>query len=165
MDHLWSPWRYRYLTAEKVEGKSGDAGCVFCRIGSDPADRDEENLVLFRGEWNFVVLNRFPYTSGHLMVIPYGHSSDLSAISDEAAAEMMSLARRSERALRAVYKPGGINIGMNLGECAGAGIAAHIHLHAVPRWHGDANFMSVIGETRVLPEDLDVSWRRLRAAI
>ena len=159
MDYLWSPWRYRYLTAAKPE-----AGCVFCRIGASLPDDDAANLVVLRGQWNFVVLNRFPYTSGHLMVVPYEHASELSSISGEAAAEMMTLARHSERVIRQVYRPGGLNIGMNLGESAGAGIAAHIHLHVVPRWHGDANFMTAVGETRVLPEELDETWRRLRAA-
>ncbi len=119
--------------------------------------------MVLRGQRNFVVLNRYPYTSGHLMVVPYEHASELHVVPDETAAEMMFLVRRAERVLKAVYKPGGLNIGMNLGESAGAGIAAHIHLHAVPRWHGDANFMSVVGETRVLPEELSETWRRLRA--
>lgn len=162
MDHLWSPWRYRYLTADK-SSEGTPAGCVFCRIGSDTPEQDEANLVVLRGQRNFVVLNRYPYTSGHLMVVPYEHASELHVVPDETAAEMMFLVRRAERVLKAVYKPGGLNIGMNLGESAGAGIAAHIHLHAVPRWHGDANFMSVVGETRVLPEELSETWRRLRA--
>jgi ATP adenylyltransferase len=159
VDYLWSPWRYRYIA-----GKDRDPGCVFCRIGSAGLDEDGPNLVVLRGDRNFVVLNRFPYSSGHLMVVPYEHASELSGIDDAAATEMMALARRAERALRTVYRPGGINMGMNLGECAGAGIAAHIHLHVVPRWNGDANFMSVVGETRVLPEELDQTLRRLRPA-
>ena len=132
MDHLWSPWRYRYLAADK-SSEGATSGCVFCRIGSDTPEQDEANLVVLRGERNFVVLNRYPYTSGHLMVVPYEHASELHVVPDETAFEMMALVRRAERVLKAVYRPGGLNIGMNLGESAGAGIAAHIHLHAVPR--------------------------------
>ncbi|MDE3197383.1 MAG: HIT domain-containing protein [Acidobacteriota bacterium] len=157
MDYLWSPWRYRYLTASQ---KPGD--CVFCRIAADT--RDEQNLVVHRARHNFVVLNRFPYTSGHLMVVPYTHSDTLSAIDPEAAGEMMLLVRLSERLLRETYKPEGLNLGMNLGESAGAGIAGHIHMHVLPRWYGDANFMTTVGETRVLPEELDLTWRRLQTA-
>ncbi len=127
-------------------------------------NRDEENLIVHRGDHNFIVLNRFPYTSGHLMVVPYAHVSELSAIDDAAATELISFARMSERKLRAVYTPDGLNIGMNIGRSAGAGIASHIHMHVVPRWHGDANFMTTIGETRILPEELPVTWRRVRDA-
>jgi len=157
VDYLWSPWRYQYLTAPKKPD-----GCVFCRIASE--SDDEENLVVHRAEHNFVVLNRFPYTSGHVMVVPYIHVSDLSGIDDASANEMMALMRLSERHLRAVYRPEGINLGMNVGESAGAGIAAHIHMHVLARWHGDSNFMTTIAETRILPEDLATTWRRLRDA-
>lgn len=126
--------------------------------------RDEENLIVHRGVHNFVVLNKFPYTSGHLMVVPYAHAAELGAISDEAAAEMMVLARLSEKHIRSTYRPDGLNIGMNIGASAGAGIAGHIHMHVLPRWHADANFMTTIAETRILPEALDVTWRRLHAA-
>ncbi len=126
------------------------------------ASDDEQNLIVWRGTHNFIVLNRFPYTSGHLMVVPYAHASELSAIEDVAAGEMMSLARRAERNLRGIYKPDGLNIGMNIGASAGAGIAGHIHMHVLPRWHGDANFMTTVAETRVLPEDLADTWRRVR---
>jgi ATP adenylyltransferase len=128
------------------------------------AGADQETLIVHRARHNFVVLNRFPYTSGHLMVIPYVHVSDLGSLDDETASEMMTLTRASERHLRAVYKPDGLNLGMNIGESAGAGIAAHIHMHVLPRWTGDANFLSTIGETRVLPEELDMTWRRLSEA-
>jgi ATP adenylyltransferase len=128
------------------------------------SDRDEEWLIVFRGDHNFVVLNRFPYTSGHLMVVPYRHVSDLSGLDDAIAAELMALTRASERQLRSVYRPDGLNLGMNIGESAGAGIAGHIHMHVLPRWTGDANFMTTVGQTRVLPEDLDVTWRRLKEA-
>ncbi len=159
MDYLWSPWRYRYITATPKPD-----GCVFCQIAESSRENDEQNLVVLRGHHNFVVLNKFPYTSGHVMVVPYAHAAELSAISHEAATEMMALARRTERHLRDTYRPDGLNLGMNLGESAGAGIAAHIHLHVLPRWRGDANFMSTIAETRVLPEDLAITWQRLQQA-
>jgi ATP adenylyltransferase len=158
VDYLWSPWRYQYLTAAKTSPEA----CIFCAMAA--AHRDEENLIVFRGNLNFVVLNRFPYTSGHLMIVPYAHASTLSEISPETAEEMIRLTRSSERHLRSVYRPDGLNFGMNIGESAGAGIAGHIHMHALPRWRGDANFMTTIGETRVLPEDLNVTWRKLRDA-
>lgn len=158
VDYLWSPWRYQYLTGTKSSPES----CIFCAIAAE--HRDEENLIVFRGNLNFVVLNRFPYTSGHLMIVPYAHVSTLGEISPEAAEEMIGLMRSSERHLRAIYRPDGLNLGMNIGESAGAGIAGHIHMHALPRWRGDANFMTTIGETRILPEDLSVTWRKLRDA-
>ena len=157
MDYLWSPWRYQYLAAAKES-----SGCVFCDIAAQ--HRDQENLIVHRGSFNFVVLNRFPYTSGHLMVVPFAHASELSAVDEPTAAEMMMLMRRAERNLRAVYHPEGLNMGMNIGESAGAGIAGHIHMHVLPRWHADANFMTTIAETRVLPEELDTTWRRLHEA-
>lgn len=128
------------------------------------SDQDGEWLIVFRGKHNFVVLNRFPYTSGHLMVVPYAHVPDLSGIDDAIASELMALTRASDRHLRSIYHPDGLNLGMNIGESAGAGIAGHIHMHVLPRWTGDANFMTTVGQTRVLPEDLNVSWRRLKAA-
>ncbi|MEP6714203.1 MAG: HIT domain-containing protein [Terriglobia bacterium] len=157
MDYIWSPWRYQYLLSA-----GRNSGCVFCDVAA--ADSDEENLIVHRGEWNFVILNRFPYTSGHLMVVPLGHVSELSALQEAVSTEMMNLIRRSEAILRRLYRPDGLNIGMNLGESAGAGIAGHIHMHVLPRWVGDANFMSTIAETRVLPEELAVTWRRLHEA-
>jgi ATP adenylyltransferase len=125
---------------------------------------DETNLIVFRGLHNFIVLNRFPYTSGHLMVVPYAHAGELAGIDEETAAEMMALTRAAERHLRAIYKPNGLNLGMNIGESAGAGIAGHIHMHVLPRWPGDANFMTTIAETRTLPEELPVTWQRVREA-
>jgi ATP adenylyltransferase len=157
VDYLWSPWRYQYLTAPKKTD-----GCVFCAMAAQ--DRDEENLIVFRGLHNFVVLNRFPYTSGHLMVVPYIHAAELGSIDESAAAELMTLTRLAERHLRAIYRPEGLNLGMNIGESAGAGIAGHIHMHVLPRWHGDSNFMTTVAETRILPEDLHVTWRRVRDA-
>lgn len=156
MDRLWSPWRYSYVS------KSGPAqGCIFC---NKPAEnRDVDNLIVYRGEKNFVILNAFPYSSGHLMVAPYAHVATLVEADAGTLAEMMQLTRVAEQHLRAAYRPGGLNIGMNIGECAGAGIAGHIHMHVLPRWPGDANFMTTVGETRVIPEDLSVTYQKLRA--
>jgi len=156
MDYLWTPWRYQYITTVD------DAGvCVFC-AASQAAD-DRKTLIVHRAEHNFIILNRYPYTSGHLMVIPYRHVATLTELPDETTAELMRLARRCEEALQAAYRPHGLNLGMNIGKSAGAGIAGHIHLHILPRWTGDTNFMTVVGETRVVPEDLEVTWEKLRA--
>ena len=157
MDHLWSPWRYRYVSKALPEAEP--PSCVFCRIGASADDR--ANLVIHRGERGFVVLNRYPYTSGHLMVVPYPHAATLAGVDEATSAEMMRLTRQAEGILREVYSPRGVNIGMNIGECAGAGVAEHIHMHVLPRWPGDVNFMTAVGETRVLPEDLDVTFERL----
>jgi ATP adenylyltransferase len=127
-------------------------------------NQDERNLIVHRGVWNFVVLNRFPYTSGHVMVVPFAHEAQLNALEEAAAAEMMRLTQAAETHLRNLYQPDGLNLGMNLGQSAGAGIAGHIHMHILPRWFGDANFMTTIAETRMLPEELSVSWRRLTDA-
>jgi ATP adenylyltransferase len=158
LDYLWSPWRFQYLA-----GLKRPEGCIFCAMAADPA-HDEESLLVHRGAHNFIVLNRFPYTSGHLMVVPYVHSASLAAIEPAAAAEMMDLMRIAETKLRGLYRPDGMNLGMNMGEAAGAGIAGHIHLHLVPRWAGDANFMTITSDTRVLPEDLAVTWKRVHDA-
>jgi ATP adenylyltransferase len=155
MDVLWSPWRLQYVTGERKE-----EGCVFCRIAAE-GDHDQSNFVLGRARENYLVLNRYPYTSGHLMVVPYAHAQDLIGLPDSVLCETVLLARQVEAVLREVYRPGGLNIGWNLGQCAGAGVAQHLHLHIVPRWPGDANFMTTIGETRVMPESLEDTWRRL----
>jgi ATP adenylyltransferase len=157
MDRLWTPWRYRYIAKA-----SPASGCIFCAKAGE-ADDDDGNLIVHRANRNFVLLNLFPYSCGHLMIAPYEHVDTLAGAASETAAEMMELARHSERVLRQVYRCPGINLGMNLGECAGAGVAGHIHLHVVPRWPGDANFMTTTAETRVLPEDLPVTLARLRA--
>lgn len=154
MDHLWSPWRYRYITQAPAEG------CVFCTKHRS-AD-DQEVLILHRGRLAFVMLNLYPYTSGHLMVAPYEHVATLEGCSEQAYTEMMLLGRQAESILRAEYKPDGLNIGFNIGASAGAGVAGHIHLHVLPRWSGDANFVSTIGETRIIPEDLADTYRRLK---
>jgi len=155
MDHLWSPWRYKYIASADLQ-----SDCVFCRIAGE--HKDAENYVVHRARFNFVVLNLFPYTSGHLMIVPYEHKASLADVSEEITTEMIELAKKSQLALEAEYHPDGFNIGMNLGRSAGAGVADHIHLHLVPRWSGDANFVSIIGETRVLPEDLATTHLRLK---
>lgn len=157
MDRLWSPWRYRYVSKATPE----DA-CIFCSKSSEA--RDEENLILHRGTHNFVLLNLYPYTTGHLMIAPYAHVAQLDELGEDAATELMKLTQQAVRHVRSVYRPHGLNVGMNLGECAGAGIAGHLHMHVLPRWPGDANFMTTIGETRVMPEELPETWRRLRTA-
>jgi ATP adenylyltransferase len=156
MEHLWTPWRSTYVAGE-VRPPAGH--CIFC----DAVQRaDDESFILYRGRLNFVLLNRYPYTSGHLMIAPYEHVSRLAQTSPSSSEEMMQLARAAERILEAAYSPAGLNIGMNLGQAAGAGIAEHIHLHALPRWIGDSNFMTVVGETRVMPESLEQTYAKLR---
>lgn len=157
MDYLWTPWRYQYLIAS---GKQ--EGCVFCAAPRENDDR--RTLIVHRAARTYVILNRFPYTNGHLMIVPYEHAASLEALDTETLSEMMLLARSAEIHLRAIYKPDGLNFGINLGHSAGAGIAGHLHLHGLPRWMGDANFMTVVGETRILPEDLDTTWQRLSDA-
>ncbi len=159
MDFIWSPWRYDYLASAGKKPSS----CVFC-IGEDRS-RDAERLVVFRGTYNFIILNLFPYTSGHTMVAPYEHLETITAAKTEQLSEMMQFAQRIIRALQELYKPDGFNIGMNLGQAAGAGIREHFHLHVVPRWVGDANFVSVTGETRVLPEELSRTYERVKSAL
>ena len=154
MEYIWSPWRYKY-----VASSDDDRGCVFCRVQQQGSDR--ENLIIHRASLNFVILNLFPYTSGHLMIVPYEHTASLASVGEPVTTEMMTLTKKAQMALQAEYRPDGFNIGMNLGQSAGAGVADHIHLHVVPRWAGDANFVSIIGETRVLPEDLATTYDRL----
>jgi ATP adenylyltransferase len=157
MDHLWSPWRYQYVQKERTGG-----GCVFCRAAA--AERDEENLVVHRAQKNYIILNLYPYSAGHLMVVPYEHVDMLQYASRETLEEMILLVQRAQIHLQTIYRPPGFNLGMNLGESAGAGIAGHIHMHVLPRWPGDTNFMTTVAETRVLPEDLGTTWRKLRDA-
>jgi ATP adenylyltransferase len=186
MDRLFTPWRYAYITAkedhplrkgvpQKLASWPGDLHCVFCNMlaavdyaidhGMDQSEAEESIGLLERGKTAFLVLNAFPYSNGHLMAVPYQHQASLAALPAETAAELMSLMRRSERVLRKIYQPDGLNMGLNLGESAGAGVAHHLHVHALPRWSGDANFMTVVAETRVLPEMLSESWKRLREAL
>ncbi len=160
MERLWSPWRYDYISASGNENP-GPPACVFCEIQKNPA-HDETNYVVYRAQHNFVVLNIYPYISGHLLIVPYQHIADLDAAAKETTDELMDLTKRSQTALREAYSPGGFNIGMNLGRSGGAGIADHIHIHIMPRWAGDTNFMSTIGDTRVIPEDLATTYQKLR---
>ncbi len=157
MDHLWSPWRYQYIQSAQPAD-----GCIFCEKAA--AQQDEANLIVYRAEHNFVILNLYPYTTGHLMIAPYEHVSAIGEASEASLQEMILLAREAEKHLQSIYHPHGFNIGMNIGESAGAGVASHIHMHVLPRWKGDANFVSTVGETRVMPEDLRVTWRKLTGA-
>jgi len=185
MDRLWTPWRYQYITKAAGSSRTGvpialdayphDNGCVFCNLigavrwatqhGTTQADAERAGNILFQGEHCYLCLNAFPYSSGHVLIVPYVHESSLASLAAPIATEMMHLAQRVETALRLAYCPDGINMGLNLGEAAGAGVAAHLHLHILPRWSGDANFMTVVGETRVIPEALETTWERLRQVL
>jgi ATP adenylyltransferase len=159
MDFIWSPWRYAYVSSTRK-----NEACVFCVGESEPnAATDRERLILHRGRHCFVIMNLYPYTAGHVMVAPYAHLGHITDADQGQLTEMMALAQKSVRILGGLYRPEGFNIGMNLGECAGAGVRDHIHLHVVPRWCGDVNFMTSTGETRVLPEDLETTYRKLIA--
>ena len=162
MERLWSPWRLEYIT-NTSPGQPQNA-CIFCEAQKNPA-HDAKSLIVYRGLHNFVILNKYPYTSGHLMIAPNSHLGHLSAAPKEVTDEMMDLLKRSQKALINVYNPEGFNIGMNLGKVAGAGVADHLHMHILPRWGGDTNFMSTVGETRVLPEDLSVTYQKLSGKI
>jgi ATP adenylyltransferase len=183
MEQLWSPWRFAYVTTAdgaprlgvplRLNAWPGDLSCVFCNLIASvdyaiehgmPAEEAEEaaGLVL-RGKHCFICLNAYPYTSGHVMVMPYAHLDRIAKLDADAAHELIDLAQMTEQALERLYKPHGFNFGMNLGQAAGAGVAGHLHMHAMPRWVGDTNFMTTVAETRVLPEDLTVTWKRLRA--
>jgi ATP adenylyltransferase len=157
MDYLWTPWRYAYVT-----GAEPAKGCIFCEA---PKETDEKARIVHRGTRCYIILNTYPYTNGHVMVVPYAHLDELQKLPVEAAQEMMALTQRMEGVLRSLYRPDGLNLGMNIGKAAGAGVAGHIHMHVLPRWVADANFVSVIGETRVLPEAIEVTWSRIRGAL
>jgi ATP adenylyltransferase len=154
MDFLWSPWRFQYVT--KAEEATQ---CVFCEA---PRRSDEDALILYRGRQNFIILNLFPYTTGHLMVAPYAHLATFADAPKSTTDELMDLAKWCHQVLDQVYHPHGFNLGMNIGRAAGAGIADHFHLHLLPRWFGDTNFTTVISETRVLPEDLSTTFHKLK---
>jgi ATP adenylyltransferase len=158
MDRLWTPWRYRYVSSAQPAG-----GCIFCEKAASSDDRG--NYIVLRAEHNFLILNLYPYTSGHLMIAPYEHLATLAAAPQETLHEMMRLTARAEKALGQLYRPDGFNIGMNVGESAGAGVAGHIHMHVLPRWTGDGSFMTTVAETRVLPETLDTTYERVKAAL
>ena len=158
MDYLWTPWRYQHITtSDQAEG------CVFCQKAAETDDRAA--LIVHRARHCFVILNAFPYTSGHVMVVPYRHLDELQKLPVEAAREMVELSQRLEGVLRKLYRPDGVNLGMNIGKAAGAGVAGHIHMHILPRWVADANFMTTVGETRVLPEDLGTTWERIKGQL
>jgi len=163
MDHLWSPWRYQYVSSAGTV-PLGKEYCLFCRVAASPLE-DGVNLVVLRAERSFVLLNRYPYSTGHLMIAPYAHVATLEETEAATLEEMMRLAQRSEMALRRVYGPDGLNFGFNIGQAAGAGIAGHIHMHGLPRWAGDTSFITTVGETRVLPEDLETTRQKLTTAL
>ena len=158
MDRLFTPWRLAYVS----EASRSNPGCIFCDALARIAD---EPLVVHRGRRTFVILNKYPYNNGHVMVVPHRHTGELGALDADELAEMMALAQLVEKALTTMYRPQGFNLGLNIGKSAGAGVLDHLHLHVVPRWNGDTNFMTVLGETRVLPEDLGATAERLKAAI
>ena len=158
MDFLWSPWRYAY-----IKEAHQNTECVFCEKAA--ANDDRNALIVYRGRTCYVILNAYPYTSGHVMVVPYAHLDSLAKLPRESATEMILLSRRMETVLRKLYQPEGLNLGMNIGAAAGAGVAGHIHMHVLPRWVADANFMTVVGETRVLPEALEETWERIHAEL
>ncbi|HMV26346.1 HIT domain-containing protein [bacterium] len=158
MEHLWAPWRMRYIKAgDKNEGE----GCIFCFKPQE--DRDRENMILFRSTHNFVIMNLYPYNNGHLMVVPYQHAPDINALPPETLLDMMTTTQKCVTAFQRSVKPDGFNIGFNLGRTAGAGIDDHVHMHVVPRWNGDTNFMPVIMDTKVMPEYLEQTYDRLLA--
>ncbi len=157
MDRLWTPWRLSYVTTSGAPGPP----CVFC----DALARGDDPLLVHQGERAFVILNKFPYNNGHLMVVPKRHVARLSDLDAPDLLEIMRLTQAAEQALGAVYAPHGFNVGLNLGRSAGAGIADHLHVHMVPRWDGDTSFMTVFGDTRVLPEELPVTAARIRDAL
>jgi len=194
MERLWTPWRYEYVSRAEEPSRAGvpaalsawlESGdphsstghhsCVFCNMiaavdyaiaqGMAVDEAEKAAHILLRGAFCFLCLNAYPYATGHILIVPYRHVDSLAALEPDAAQEMMALAQRIESVLRAVYRPAGMNFGLNLGEAGGAGIAGHIHMHALPRWIGDTNFMTVTADTRVLPETLDTTWRRLREVL
>ncbi|MFZ0213343.1 MAG: HIT domain-containing protein [Candidatus Acidiferrales bacterium] len=158
MDFLWTPWRYRYIAEANK-----DERCIFCDALA--LKDDAKSLIVFRGKLCFVILNLYPYTTGHVMVVPYAHVADLAECDPDALTEMMRIAQNTQRALSGIYHPHGYNLGMNLGRCAGAGVVGHLHLHIVPRWIGDANFMSTVGETRLEPEELSLTYEKVHRAL
>lgn len=157
MERLWAPWRMAYIEVKQPEG------CIFCE--KPKAGNDREQLILYRGEHCFIMMNLFPYNNGHLMVAPYRHTADLAGITGDEQVEMMALTRYCVAVLGEAFHPEGYNIGMNLGRVAGAGVADHLHMHVVPRWNGDTNFMPVLAETKVLPDALYGSYDKLLAQV
>jgi ATP adenylyltransferase len=184
MDYLWTPWRFAYVTSTEsavrrgvpaaLDAWSGDLGCVFCNLmaaidyaiekGMDREKAEAAGGLVLRAKHCFICLNAFPYTSGHVLVMPYAHLDRLAALAPETAHELIDLTQRTERVLERLYTPHGFNFGMNVGQAAGAGVAGHLHLHAMPRWIGDTSFVTTVSETRILPEDLETTWKRMREA-
>jgi len=160
VDLLWSPWRYDYITGGATNDLSSAGGCVFCRILESSAS-DGERYILCRAEHNFIILNIYPYITGHLMVVPYAHLANLDDLDTVVSNELTDLTKRCQTVLREVYSPEGFNIGINVGKAAGAGVAGHLHQHILPRWTGDSNFMTAVGQTRTIPEALDVTYQKL----
>lgn len=156
MERIWAPWRMTYVSNETHE-----SGCIFCLAVE--GDNDRERLVLARSEYSLIMLNRYPYTCGHLMVAPLRHTAEMNDLNDLELLDLMHAVRRSCNLLREVVSPDGLNVGINLGKAAGAGIEEHLHIHIVPRWNGDTNFMSVVGDVRVIPDGLMESYDRLTA--
>lgn len=157
MERIWAPWRMAYIDVPRQEG------CVFCNKLSGADDREE--LILHRGQTCFLIMNLFPYNNGHLMIAPFRHTADLVGLTEEEQAEMMRLTRYCVRVLSEAFRPDGFNLGMNLGKSAGAGVADHLHMHVVPRWDGDTNFMPVLGETKVLPDALYATYDKVLSAM
>jgi len=160
MDQLWSPWRFRYVN----EGIQTE-GCIFCSMAAREPSHDREMLILHRARHNFAVLNLYPYTTGHTLIVPYAHLARLTDLDGETLSEMMDVAKRVQQAIEVSYHPDGYNLGMNQGRVAGAGVADHVHLHVLPRWIGDTNFMTVVGETRLHPEELITTYDKITALL
>ena len=157
MKKLWAPWRFEYITAASADEKDE---CIFC---SKPKEsKDEKNLIVYRSEYSFILLNKYPYNNGHLMIVPYVHENDLNKLGDEILLDLHHNLQKAIIALKNIMHPHGLNIGINIGRTAGAGIDQHLHYHLVPRWNGDTNFMPIISDTKVLSESLTETWRKLK---
>ncbi len=161
MEHLWSPWRMAYLRSDEASKTPGATGCIFCDLPA--AQDDAASLIVQRGERAFVILNKFPYNNGHLLIVPFAHVPSLEQLDEPTLTELMRLTNQALAALRKMYNPQGFNLGANIGAAAGAGIAEHVHLHVVPRWAGDTNFMTSVNNVRVIPEDLQDTYRLAKA--
>ncbi|MEW6215633.1 MAG: HIT domain-containing protein [Nitrospirota bacterium] len=157
METLWAPWRMTYILSEKTDK------CIFCELPKQEKDRDRDNLILYRSSHNFVMMNRYPYNNGHLMVVPYFHTPSLDGLIDEALLDFMKVTQHSIQSLKKALMPEGFNIGINIGKVAGAGMEEHLHLHMIPRWAGDTSFMTVFGEVRVIPEHIMSTYDKLFA--
>jgi ATP adenylyltransferase len=168
LDHLWAGWRREYIVAATERERAGnishdESDCIFCRLAAS-GPPSEDNLVVWRGKKAFVVMNAYPYASGHVLVLPLRHVGSLADLTPDESAEVWASARAAVAAIETAYEPDGLNMGANLGRAAGAGLPSHLHLHVLPRWSGDTNFMTAVAETRVMPETLQQSWKRLSDA-